>query len=249
MSEMIETLPTRRIGTLDIAVLDEDAALLRCRDALTTPGLTRLAFANAHCVNLAARDASYRACLSRFLVLPDGIGVDLGSRLLHGIPFPANLNGTDFVPRLLQADGPALRLALIGGEPGIADTAGKRLAERFPRHRIVFSSDGFFKDAASVASALRAAEADLVLVALGVPRQERFIAEVLRDGDARLAIGVGALLDFIAGKVPRAPETVRRARLEWAYRLAVEPRRLARRYLLGNPAFLVRVVRQKLAGH
>ena len=83
-------------------------------------------------------------------------------------------------------------------------------------------------------------------MALGVPRQERFIAEALSPGDVRLAIGVGALLDFIAGKVPRAPAPVRRFRLEWAYRLAIEPRRLAGRYLLGNPLFLARIVRQKL---
>jgi exopolysaccharide biosynthesis WecB/TagA/CpsF family protein len=94
---------------------------------------------------------------------------------------------------------------------------------------------------------LKGQPVDLLLVAFGNPRQEIWIAERITHEHAHLAIGVGALFDFLAGEVQRAPRWLRAARLEWAYRLMLEPARLWRRYVLGNPAFLLRVLRQKRA--
>ena len=87
---------------------------------------------------------------------------------------------------------------------------------------------------------------DILLVAMGVPRQEFWIAKNITSSHCTLPIAVGALLDFLSGSVPRAPAWMRRLRLEWVFRLIVEPGRLWRRYVLGNPVFLARVVRQKL---
>ncbi|WP_185984839.1 WecB/TagA/CpsF family glycosyltransferase [Aureimonas mangrovi] len=238
---------TMRIGPLDVLAVSREAAVALCVEALEGPGLTRLAFANAHCVNIAHSDPAYRAAMQTFAILPDGVGLDIAGRLVYGERFPANLNGTDFVPHLLNVIERPLRVALIGGAPGVPQDAADAFSRLAPRHAYLPVSDGFFApgDEPSVLSALRETQADIVLVAMGVPAQERFIAEKLADGDARLAIGVGALFDFVAGRVPRAPEAWRRARLEWAYRLSREPRRLARRYLLGNPVFIAHALRQR----
>ncbi|KQT87913.1 WecB/TagA/CpsF family glycosyltransferase [Aurantimonas sp. Leaf443] len=216
---------------------------------LEAGAVQRLAFLNAHCVNVARRDDAYRRVLTRFLVLPDGIGVDLGALILHGAPYTENLNGTDFVPRLLAEIAPGRRVALVGGRPGVAERAGLALRRLCPGHTIEAVSDGYFDAEArgALLARLAAFRADIVLVALGVPGQETFIDTWLDERHGRLFIGVGALFDFLAGEVPRAPALVRRLRLEWAFRLSMEPGRLFRRYVLGNPAFLLAVLRERRA--
>ena len=238
-----------RVGALDILALTGDDACRRLADAPDGARLVRVGFANAHCVNVAAHDAAYRACLSNFVMLPDGVGMDLAARLLYGHPFPENLNGTDFVPRLLGCAPRPWRVALLGGAPGIVEAAAEAFGHAFPHHSFLPVSHGYFGSPAereAVLDALANAEADVVLVGLGVPRQELLIADHLTPAHARLALAVGALLDFAAGKMPRAPRMIRRLRLEWLFRLCLEPRRLAARYILGNPAFVLRLVRQWL---
>lgn len=239
----------RRIGRLDVAAITGDEALAIIELSIEARSELHVAFVNAHCVNVAAGDERYAATMRNFLSLPDGIGVDLGSRMLFGEPFPENLNGTDFVPFVLERAARDLRVALIGGEPGIVETAAERLAERFPRHRFLPIQHGYFsagEATEAVLALLRLVQADIVLVGLGVPRQENFIAETITAREVPVAIAVGAFLDFSAGKVPRAPPAVRRMRSEWLWRLALEPRRLAQRYVAGNPAFLLRMARQWL---
>lgn len=240
----------RDIGGVGIAVLTQAAALAELSDAMATGRHLKLAFCNANLVNVAARDAAVMRHLSGFLVLADGIGVDIGGWLLHGAPFPANLNGSDFIPSLLAAEARPLRVGLIGGRPGVADRAAERLARRFPRHAFSVISHGYFgaSEEAGLLSELKAAPPDLLLVALGNPAQEKWIADKLGPQHCAVAAGVGALFDFFAGEVPRAPEALRRTRLEWVYRLWREPRRLWRRYVLGNPAFLMRLLWQRAFG-
>jgi len=240
----------RRIAGIAVADLTGAAAIRRLEAALRSPfGPTRLAFLNAHCVNLVRRDTAYRRALSDCLVLPDGIGVDIAAKLLYGARFRENLNGTDFVPRLLSALKRPQRVALIGGAAGVAERAAARLRHLAPRHDYIVVADGFF-DAASqpaVLTDLERAEADIVLVAMGVPAQELFLANALDARHGRLFVGVGALFDFLAGNVSRAPIVVRRLRMEWVWRLGLEPSRLWRRYILGNPAFLLGIVRDRFA--
>ena len=237
------------IGGIGVAAMSREAAFAEVLAAIAAGRHLRLAFCNANLVNVVAGDATLRRSLADFLVLADGIGVDLGSRLLHGSPFPANLNGTDFFPALLGRALP-LRVALLGARPGVADRAAAELARRYPAHRFTVVSHGYY-DAAEeerLLDGLQAQRPDLLLVALGNPLQERFIADRIGPGHASVAAGVGALFDFLTGEVPRAPAILRKARLEWAYRLWLEPRRLWRRYLLGNPAFLLRLLRQYAGG-
>jgi exopolysaccharide biosynthesis WecB/TagA/CpsF family protein len=238
----------RDVGGIGISVLTRAAALAELSDAMATGRHLKLAFCNANLVNVAARDPALLRRLSSFLVLADGIGVDIGGWLLHGAPFPANLNGTDFIPALFVSEQRPLRVGLIGGRPGIADRAADWLGRQFPRHAFNVVSHGYFdpSEEAGLLDGLKAAPPDLLLVAFGNPRQESWIADKLGPQHCAVAAGVGALLDFFAGEVPRAPEAVRRTRLEWVYRLWLEPRRLWRRYILGNPAFLLRLLRQRV---
>ncbi len=243
------SVATRDVGGVAIAVPDREAALRLVGDAPAARRHLKLAFCNAHLVNLAAQDEPLRRRLAGFLVLADGIGVDIGARLLHGSAFPANLNGTDFTPALLAAQAQPLRVALFGGRPGVADKASARLAREFPRHHFHVAGHGFIGESgkAAMLDALAADPPDLLLVALGNPLQEHFIAERIEVRHAIVAAGIGALFDFLAGEVARAPQLVRSLRLEWAYRLWLEPGRLWRRYVLGNPVFLLRMLRLKLS--
>ncbi|RFC64393.1 WecB/TagA/CpsF family glycosyltransferase [Fulvimarina endophytica] len=209
------------------------------------PGpLLRVAFLNAHCVNVSRKDEAYRAALGECTVLADGIGVDLAARMLHGAPFVANLNGTDFVPLFLKTVGRPLRVALVGGAPGIAERAAAALAAAQPRHAFAAVSDGFFGEAGRerVLADLQTGGFDVVLVAMGVPAQELFLTRHLDARHGRVAMGVGALFDFLAGEVSRAPPVIRRLRLEWVWRLMQEPGRLWRRYVLGNPSFVAGIL-------
>jgi exopolysaccharide biosynthesis WecB/TagA/CpsF family protein len=207
-------------------------------------------FLNAHCANIRARNLTYRAALARAdMILPDGIGVEVAAKL-QGVRLTENLNGTDFVPNLLKR---AARLGqsvyLLGGRPGTAQTAAARLQHMIPDLTVAGARDGY-EGAARVDEAIadiNQSGADILLVAMGVPLQELWITQNRHRLDPRIALGVGALFDFLAGNVRRAPRIVRRARMEWAWRLAMEPRRMARRYIQGNFEFLGRAAHNSLS--
>lgn len=210
-----------------------------------------VAFANAHTLNVASGNGQFREVLKRCLVLNDGIGVDAASQILFERRFPQNLNGTDFTPYYFQHTRHSHRIFFLGGSSGVAERAAARLiAMCGGRHKIAGCQNGYSRagDDMAISAKILATGADVVLVAMGNPLQEMWLAEHLRATGCRLGFGVGALFDFLSGDVARAPHWVRAARLEWAYRLAQEPSRLWRRYVLGNPLFLMRVLGQWLSG-
>lgn len=241
--------PRRDVAGVAVAALTRVEALALIERAFDEASHLRLAYCNANLVNIAARDESLRQRLASFLILPDGIGVDIASRLLYGAPFPANLNGTDFTPAILANRAQSLSVMLLGGRPGIAERAAARLAADYPQHRFSVLGHGYFEpdEEQALLARLVHERPDLLLVAFGNPRQEEWIADRIDARHCTVAAGIGALFDFLAGEVTRAPESFRALRLEWVYRLWLEPRRLWRRYVVGNPAFLMRVLRQKLA--
>ena len=207
-----------------------------------------VAFLNANNANIAWRDREAAKAFNDFVVLPDGIGVDLASKLSYGVSFRANLNGTDFVPNLLLHAEQPMRIGLIGAAPGIADKAVAGFEAIEGRHDYRVFSHGYFEDAdqSAILNAIGQWRPDILLVALGVPRQEKWIKNHVTADHCTVPIAVGALFDFVAGTVPRAPRWVRAMRCEWIYRLLIEPGRLGKRYIVGNPLFLIRVLRQKL---
>jgi alpha-1,3-mannosyltransferase len=208
---------------------------------------TAVAFANAHLLNCASEDNRVVSALRRFLVFNDGIGVELASRLLYGSPFPVNLNGTDFMPAFFEATATRHRVFLFGSRPQVVEKAARIFRERFPRHEVVGFLDGYRGDFAEAAAQVRASGATVVLVALGNPLQELWLSRHLGESGAALGFGVGAFFDYLTGNSRRAPEWVRRWRCEWVWRVIQEPRRMMRRYLVGNFVFLAHVLGQKLS--
>lgn len=244
-----DVLGTDRRSVLGVPVMaaDSAAAIDHIDGALEAGQAGIVAFLNSHAANIASRDGELRRSLRQATVLNDGIGLDMASRILFGRGFPANLNGTDFVPTYLSTTRHRHRLFLLGARPEVVAAAAERFADRFPQHRVVGCHHGYFADdqGEAMARRIRDSGADLLLVALGNPRQEIWAARHFEATGARLAFCVGALFDFAAGAVPRAPLWMRRLRAEWIFRLAIEPRRMWRRYLIGNAAFLARVLRQR----
>ncbi len=239
----------RTIGRVAVDVIDAKTALRKILDAAKAGKPLMIAFCNAHTANIASKSEAMRHALGRATVLNDGLGIDLASRAIYGSPFPENLNGTDFVPLLMASATAPLRVFLLGAEMGVAEAAAANIAQRWPDIAIAGTMHGFVRHDQSeeVLRKIEMSGANVVLVALGQPRQEIWAAEYF----SRIAgpvVCVGALLDFLAGRVPRAPALIRRLRMEWAFRLLVEPKRLWRRYLLGNIAFLGRVFGQRLSG-
>lgn len=207
-------------------------------------------FANAHTLNSTVTDRRVHSILDRSIVFNDGIGVDLASRLLFGKTFPENLNGTDFVPHYLRNSRHRYRVFMLGGKPGVAVKAAGRLGKMAPQHDFVGTCHGYYakNELPNIIEHIRRSRADILLVAMGNPYQERWLNEHLQHTGCQLGFGVGGLFDFMAEVVPRAPHWVQAARMEWAYRLLQQPGRLWRRYLVQMPIFLMRVSRQWLAG-
>lgn len=242
--------PWRDVLGIPMADLGYDEALAFLARKIDDKDYTPVAFLNANNANIAMENAGFKKALDEFLILSDGVGVDIAAWLLHGKIFKANLNGTDFVPALLRLHAEKLKVGLIGARREVVESAVDSFAGSFPQHDFRVVSDGFFKPEDEAAIKQKTAEfrPDIVLVAMGVPRQEQFVTRVLTKDVCTLPIAVGALFDIYTGTVPRAPDWMRRTRTEWVYRLWKEPRRLWRRYIMGNPLFILRVLRCRLTG-
>lgn len=208
---------------------------------------TKVAFANANLVNCARRDPPLMKSLQDFFILNDGAGVNIASKILYGRGFPANLNGTDFTPYYLSETVRSSRIFLIGARPEVISKAMAIMSARWPDHTWVGCHDGYFakEEWPMIAEKIAASQPDLVLVGLGNGLQEKLMDQIVPLCSAQ-AWGVGALFDFMAGRVGRAPSWMRRVGLEWVYRLLIEPRRLWQRYLVGNFQFLASVLRAKI---
>ncbi len=214
--------------------------------ALSEAGHRHVAFVNPHCFNLSTREADYRDILKRAdMVLPDGIGIKIAGKLI-GAEVKENVNGTDMFPRLCQyAQEHNKRLFLLGAAPGVSELTRRNMVKRFPGLDIAGAWHGYFEDHSSeedeIIAAINHVHPDFLLVARGVPGQERWIDRNLSRLDVGVAMGVGGLFDFYSGRIKRAPIWVRELGLEWFWRLAMEPRRMANRYLVGNPLFIMNV--------
>ncbi len=217
----------------------------RVSRTLCDGSVRRIAFINADCINKAASDTEYRNALGRMdALLPDGSGLALAAAM-QGARFEDNLNGTDLFPVLCEdASRLGKSIYLLGAKPGVAEDAANNAIQSFPELKIAGTAHGYFdrSDEDAVVRRINESGADIVLVALGAPAQEAFIARHAAALSPSLVMGVGGLFDFVAGRIPRAPEAVRSIGMEWLWRLGCEPRRMARRYLIGNPVFIARAV-------
>lgn len=214
----------------------EDAMIERL---LATPTPFVLGFVNAHAMNLCVRELPFfDDLIAADMLLRDGIGMAWLLRAL-GLPPGRNLNGTDFIPRLLEHGGSRRVLLLGTTQPWLSRAQCALQARGLPCE----AAHGFLsaQDYARLAQAWRP---QIIVLGMGMPRQES-VARTLRAAlsEPCLIVCGGAIIDFLGGRVRRAPLFMRLLRLEWMWRLACEPRRLFRRYVIGNPLFLARAAR------
>jgi exopolysaccharide biosynthesis WecB/TagA/CpsF family protein len=207
---------------------------------------TTIQFLNAHCINVAQTDASYREALANAeFLLPDGSGMAIAARLACQ-QLGENLNGTDLFPEICcEASAAGQSIFLLGGKPGIAAGAARTMREQFPRLAVAGTHHGYWSaaDEDSIIALVNESGADILFVGMGVPVQEKWIARLRGRLSASVVLGVGGLFDYYSGAIPRAPAPIRALGCEWVWRLMQEPRRLARRYLLGNVQFLATAMR------
>jgi hypothetical protein len=200
-----------------------------------------LAFVNAHAMNSAAGSPDFfDAVMSADLVLRDGIGMAILLRLLHQAP-GLNLNGTDLIPKILRRYA-GRRIALFGTQEPYLGAAHRHIAARLAPGSECATAHGFLETEAYVQRAM-AFRPELIVLGMGMPRQEE-VAGVLRaslDYPCLIVCG-GAIIDFLGGKTSRAPAWVRAVGFEWLFRLALEPKRLFKRYVIGNPVFIARAL-------
>ena len=202
-----------------------------------------LNFLNAHYANVSCTDSNYRSALiASDYIFGDGSGVKLASKLA-GTPLIDNVNGTDLAPLLFQhLEKNGKSILFLGGKPGVAKLAAEKTASRYPAMVPPVFEHGFKneKEWKTLAEMLAENPPDIMLVALGVPLQEKRINMLKTYLPNTLLIGVGGLIDFLAERIPRAPLWLRKLGLEWTFRLYQEPGRMWRRYLVGNVLFLLR---------
>ena len=164
------------------------------------------------------------------LVLPDGAGL-IGALKLIGTPIQERIPGVEFTEHLCRrAAYEGWRVWMLGGAPGVAETAAERLAEKFPGLTVSGTCDGFFKpeDTDEICSAIRRAETDILFVGLGVPKQEYWLEEYLGKTGAVVGMGIGGSMDVISGRLTRAPKIWQKVGMEWLYRVIQEPWRWRR---------------------
>ena len=245
------TPPTLHFWGVDIANTTMTEAVDWLAQRIDSKQSALVAFVNPACLNIAYKHADYRQVLQTATrVLPDGIGIKIGCRLL-GQNLRENVNGTDMFPRLCErAANSGYRLFLLGGLPDVAALAAAAMQERFPNLQIVGVQDGFFSEdeTPQVLEAINNSGADILLVGFGVPKQELWLAQYQGQLTPSVCMGIGGLFDYYSGRIPRAPMWLREMGMEWAWRLLQEPGRMWQRYLIGNPLFLYRVWRQRQQG-
>lgn len=212
------------------------------RRAMDTRAGVMVATANAEMLMRATHDEELRRILNASaLVVPDGAGTVWAARHL-GHAMPERVAGYDLAQELLRcAPAEGRRVYFFGSAPGVAEKAKAKAEQLYPGIEIVGVRNGFFSpaDNAAIIAEIRAARPDLLLVALGVPKQEKWIAAHLAELDVPVAIGVGGTLDVMAGVMKRAPYWMQRAKLEWLFRGLMQPKRAGR--LLALPKFVLKV--------
>ena len=246
---MAYVLPTPQlVGDLGIHPLRPRELLHWLEEALARGKPATIFYANVHAINLARRDPAFRAVYQTAnVVFCDGQGLRLGAALL-GRPLPERFTPPDWIDGLaaICATG-GHRVFLLGGQLGVAEEAAKRLRAKHAGLQIAAHHGYFLSTPAgeqAVLEAIRTFQPALLLVGLGMPLQECWIAAQRDQIAAPVVMTVGALFDYLAGTVTRGPRWLTDNGLEWLCRLWYEPRRLWQRYLIGNPRFALLIVRQ-----
>jgi N-acetylglucosaminyldiphosphoundecaprenol N-acetyl-beta-D-mannosaminyltransferase len=206
-------------------------------------------FVNAHTLNTACDEPAYREVLNRAdRVFGDGTGVRWAAKLIHRAPLKDNVNGTDLTPLLFtRFAGRGFKYFLLGNTPDRIGLAAEHTRKTYPGWELAGFHHGYLKgkDSMPVIEQINASGADMLLVGMGNPLQEQWIHDHLPHLTVPVCMAIGGLTDYWVGDLVRAPAWVRRIGYEWLHLLIRQPKK-ARRYLIGNPLFLARVMRSRL---
>ena len=236
-------------GNLETTNISSEELLRTIHEHLETHSKCWIAYGEISGVLIASHNANYREALHHFdIVFPAGRGIYIASKIL-GYLMPHTYQGTDALPNIFTFDFTrTIKVFLIGSGLNTLDLIKKKI-ETSPYFEVAGRADGYAdaEDTESVLEKIDRAKPDLLLVGMGVPKQEQWVARHSGMLTVPVIVCVGNLFEFLAGTIPRAPLWMRKIGLEWFHRLILEPRRLFKRYVFGIPHFCWIILRQKFA--
>lgn len=224
-----------------------DEAVQKALKLMDADGFKYVVTPNPEIVWLSRKDAKLKeAVQNAALVIPDGIGVIYGAKMLKR-PLKEKVPGADLAEKVIaEMAKTGKSLFLFGAKPGVAEKAAEKLCDKYPGLVIAGTNDGYFTDDAPIIEKINASKPDLLLVCLGAPKQEKWMLDNSDKLSVPLAMGLGGSLDVYAGVVERAPEKWQKMNLEWLYRIVKEPKRIGRAMRL--PAFMCAVIGERISG-
>lgn len=206
-------------------------------------------FPDMSMINLLESDSKLKLMISeKFVPFNDGIGLQLASKM-EQLPFPENLNGTDFTPLLLNSLSTGTKVFLIGSKGDTSEKTKVKWEHQFPQVNFVGAHSGFFSQEAeeTLVKKLQLLKPDIILVGMGNPQQLRFIEKHSKYKELSHSqwMAIGGLFDFYGGERTRAPQWMINARLEWLHIILTEPHKFFR-YVLGIPMFIYSMIKKTL---
>jgi len=225
-------------------------ALEKTASLLISEKKANIFFLNADCLLKSTLDPDYFGILNSAgdLILPDGIGLRCAALFLHKKWLP-DCNGTDFSPQLIKhAAEEKYKIFFIGSKIGIAEKAADNIYKKNPQIQITGTHHGYFSNDDTVIKKINDSGADILFVSMSAPLQEKWIYRNREKLNPKLCLGVGALLDYLAGSLPRAPKFLRWLHLEWLWRILIEPDRMIKRYIIDGTRLFFIVLRYKVSG-
>jgi N-acetylglucosaminyldiphosphoundecaprenol N-acetyl-beta-D-mannosaminyltransferase len=227
-----------------ISALKEEEVIQKICQFIEEGGFHLVVTCDAYSFVVAWKDEEFASILrSAQIVTPDGMGVVIGAKLL-GIPLKGRVAGVDLVNALFPiAERKGWKFFFLGGKEGVAEEARKKVSRLYPKLQIVGFHHGYFKEEERVVKMIKDSTADILLVGMGIPLQEKFIWRNKEELGVKVAIGVGGTLDVLSGRVKRAPLLLRRLGLEWLYRLICQPSKIEKVARL--PFFYFLILRER----
>jgi N-acetylglucosaminyldiphosphoundecaprenol N-acetyl-beta-D-mannosaminyltransferase len=242
---VLKSIPTSKVLGIRFHCLRIDDVIHLINDYIVQKVPRQICLVNAYTMSLANKDKAFGEVLNLSdLVLADGMSIKWGGGWV-GATIPERVAGPDLMKALCaEAALKGHRIFLLGNTNDTLNALAEKLNAEFPGISIVGMHSPSFcaklsaDETKNILTIVKSTSPDILLVSMSGPKQEKWISENIRDLNIPVCIGVGAAFDFLSGKIPRAPLWLQKSGLEWAHRLSCEPRRLWKRYLLGNIVFL-----------
>lgn len=249
-NDEIKAPAIREVMGLPVSVCDMEEAVTFLSAAASSSEPVSVTYLNPDCVNLAFADPGMAEIYRGFdATLADGIGL-VWAAGKRGVAIPERCAVSDIFPLFLrECEKLGTRLYFLGAKPGTTEKMIEKIRETFPALQVAGGRDGYFSIEEEVAliKEINVLKPDAVLIGMGAPRQEKWVMKNRFKIDAPLCWCVGGLFDFYSGNVARAPEWLIKIHMEWIFRLLMEPGRMWRRYIIGNPLFILRALLGKNA--